>query len=525
MAKKHTIFALIVSLALLFHPSPVTALDPCGVPDIPIPQPSLDTNVLIGFIAIVADYIDTLDPPYTIRVVMAVTQSWWEAIVAYTPNSQGLMLLGSLRRPAAEGTIHNKNVALAFATYRVAIYLLPEMEGELTGFMVGALQLDVADTHTNFGADALQNAIAVGNRAAAATIDYLNNDGFNQRGTDGQQYHGFKYDDYTDYEPVNTHKQLCDPDRFQPNTFTSNDRKNVLGVQKHITPHARFTKPFGFQSPNEFILPARSAAYAKPGPKRDEYIAQAQQVVDYVANLTEQDKMEAEHFNSKIRSLGYSLLFIAGTKNFSLEQFIEYDFVTSKALWDGVIVAWSKKISIDSVRPKTAVHFLFGNQNIQGWGGPNKGTVWMRGSEWNSYLYTMPHSEYPSGSTCFCAAYAQVSRRYLGEETYGYSTTYQPGCSRIEPGKPVNPVTITTATWTEFVNRCARSRVISGTHFWGAIESAKTVCTPIGDLVYEEFLQYKNGLKTEPFDPLDRDTFVPGHTTVNIPSKTCKKKD
>jgi hypothetical protein len=35
-------------------------------------------------------------------------------------------------------------------------------------------------------------------------------------------------------------------------------------------------------------------------------------------------------------------------------------------------------------------------------------------SQYNSYLRTMPHADYPSGTACICAAWATFTERYLG---------------------------------------------------------------------------------------------------------------
>jgi hypothetical protein len=231
--------------------------------------------------------------------------------------------------------------------------------------------------------------------------------------------------------------------------------------------------------------------------------------------LTDAQKLTAEHFNSKIRSLGHSLFFIAATRGFNLDQWVEYDFVTSLALWDALVYAWSKKVKFDLVRPVTAIKKLYGDTTISGWGGPGKGVVSLKGREWSSYLYTMPHSEYPSGSTCFCAAFAQVSRRYLGSDAYGYFVDFPVGSSIIEPGvTPSQPVHLEWATWTDLVNECGKSRKYAGVHFESSIANAKGPCTIVGDRAYNRFLTFLNGTNPGPVNPADRDPV----SSIRIPS-------
>ncbi|HEX7280874.1 MAG TPA: hypothetical protein VF239_02380 [Vicinamibacterales bacterium] len=114
----------------------------------------------------------------------------------------------------------------------------------------------------------------------------------------------------------------------------------------------------------------------------------------------------------------------------------------------------------------------------------------MPATEWRSYLNTGNHPEYPSGSSCFCAAYAQASRRYFGTDTFGWAVPVPAGSSVIEPG--VTPATDITlgpwATFTEFENECSRSRVWGGVHFTAATVEGQAMCRPAGDLAFE-FLQ------------------------------------
>ncbi len=109
------------------------------------------------------------------------------------------------------------------------------------------------------------------------------------------------------------------------------------------------------------------------------------------------------------------------------------------------------------------------------------------GREWKSYIRTMPHQDYISGSSCFCAAQFQFLRRYFNSDDFGFSFTIPKGGSVIEPGiTPAMNVTLGPyATMTDYVNTCAESRLIGGVHFRAAIREGVKVCTPIGDEAYE----------------------------------------
>jgi hypothetical protein len=64
------------------------------------------------------------------------------------------------------------------------------------------------------------------------------------------------------------------------------------------------------------------------------YKAQADEVLDVLTNLTDRQKMTAELFNNKIRSLGFSAVFAA---------------------FDTRIVVWNEKFRWDTVRRFSAV--------------------------------------------------------------------------------------------------------------------------------------------------------------------------
>ena len=209
------------------------------------------------------------------------------------------------------------------------------------------------------------------------------------------------------------------------------------------------------------------------------------------ASLTDYQKMVAELFDNKISGLGFSALFIALSRGMSLDEFVHYDFLTNVAAFDGGIATWKEKVRHDAVRPASAIRHLYRNRRITGWAGPGRGVVDdLPGVEWRSYLNTGNHPEYPSGSSCFCAAHAQASRRYLGSDAFGWSVPVLAGSSVIEPG--VTPATDLTLgpwnTFTEFEDDCSRSRVWGGVHFVAATTEGQKMCRPIGDLAFE-FLQ------------------------------------
>ena len=73
------------------------------------------------------------------------------------------------------------------------------------------------------------------------------------------------------------------------------------------------------------------------------------------AGLTDYQKMVAELFDDKFRSLGFSALFLLQSRGLSLEQFVHLDFLLNLAVFDTGIAVWKEKFRFDAVRPFTAI--------------------------------------------------------------------------------------------------------------------------------------------------------------------------
>ena len=58
------------------------------------------------------------------------------------------------------------------------------------------------------------------------------------------------------------------------------------------------------------------------------------------------------------------------------------------------------QVHFDAIRPISAIRYTYGDNPITAWLGPGKGTGTTTGNGYRSYLRTMQHSDYPSGSGC-----------------------------------------------------------------------------------------------------------------------------
>lgn len=415
------------------------------------------------------------DATLVLRSTTLITNAWFDAIAPYHPSAVGVYSrLG--RRPPGERTNRNRNTAILYSSYRILNSLLPRRNNVWRN-MLTSVGLDPDDAQTN-----LTNAVGIGNRAGNAVAAVRERDGMNQLGDEGgRAFNRRPYADYTNYKPVNTADRLLFPSRWQPNITDSGN--GIFQSQQFVTPQMRLTLPFSYDDPNAFRapFPHKSQIYNFIAYKR-----QADEVLEASANLTDEQKMIAELFNNKITSLGFSALFASQTNNLTLEEFVQYDFLTNIASFDTAIAVWNEKVRYDAVRPFSAVRFLYGNNLVRAWGGVGRGTVNIKGNEWRGYLNVADHAEYPSGSAAFCGAHAQSSRLFLGSDNLGWSIPIPQGSSFIEPGiTPAADIVLNFATWTEFEEDCGLSRLWGGVHFRSSLTAGHDIGRQIGNAAFQ----------------------------------------
>lgn len=496
--------AAMVSIVLGCSDQPVSA--PSVEGDTATTKQALDTPTGFDFDNgnIVAEYIiGTLSPILSgpngvvtggdasiiLNVTTTLTAGWFDAVAPYSATMVGVHSQIP-RRPAAEGaTERNRNIANMYVAHRMLNVLLPQHKASWRA-MLSSKGLDPDNKSMD-----LTTPAGIGNYAAQAVLDARARDGLNRDGDEtGRKYNRKMYEDYTGYEPVNSPFELKDPSRWQPKVITKGN--GLFQIQKYVTPQWGLTKPYSFPRKDlkKYRVPEPTNSDYKKN--RAGYKAQADEVLAASANLTDQKKMLVEFFNHKNQSLGRSAEFIRQRDGLTVEQFIQYEFLINMAAFDGGIAVWSEKTRFDTVRPWTAIKFLYEKKKLRAWGGVGKGTVDdITGDEWESYINPVgDHPEYPSGSSCFCAATAQAARRWTGTDQFGWSVVRAAGSSVIEPGiTPATDVTMQFDTWSGWVRECADSRVNGGVHFRSAVEASLPVCTAIADRAYEFIMPYVNG--------------------------------
>ena len=440
----------------------------------------------------------TLGPPMVARALAIVHTCIYDAWAAYDNQAVGTQLGASLRRPHKEHTLANKNEAISFAAYRAAVDLLPGDKVKVFDPLMAQLGYDINNTSMNTSTPA-----GIGNTACAAVLAFRHGDGSNQLGTladTGVTPPVLPYTDYTDYVPVNKPttvpvsdgsqlgtanflSTVIDPNHWQPLTYCPSAAGCPPGAV--VTPKfvgAQWFKviPFALTSADQFLPLIESFGPAlydtAAGKPSAAYLQQATDVLALSAGLTDEQKMIAEYWangpHSELPPGHWDLFarFVSARDHHTVDQDVKMFFALTNAIFDAGIACWSAKRHFDSVRPVTAIPFLFHGQQVQAWGGPGKGTVAMDGSQWIPYQLstfpTPPFPEFMSGHSTFSAAGAEILKLFTHSDNFGDSVTFAPGSSVTEPGfTPKQSVTLHWATFTDAANEAGISRRYGGIHF------------------------------------------------------------
>ena len=376
------------------------------------------------------------------------------------------------RRPVSEsGSNYYSNIAVMYAVYHSMLEMAP-YRTEQWRQMMRSVNLNPDNFTEN-----LASVAGIGHVAARNVLDARRHDGFNHFGNETP---GFPFMDTTGFVPVNTGLEVHDPSRWQP-LLTRQGRNGVYTVQNFVTPQYSVTEPYSDIDPRDYrVDPPSDSNYAD----LEAYTAQVDKVLELSATLTDGRKMLVEFFDLKARDIILS----PTTKNVDdTIKFVQLGFLLHMAQFDAGIVIWQEKLRYDAVRPITAIRYLYGDELVTAWGGPGRGTAELPASQWVSYVQNADHSDYPSATTAFCAAYAQAFRRYSGtEDTESFTTALRPGSSVIEPvTTPATNVTIKFKTWTEYEETCGESRLWGGVHFRPSVEASLEIGGAFGDSAYD----------------------------------------
>jgi hypothetical protein len=456
------------------------------------------------------------------RAIAIVHTCMYDAWAAYDEKANGTELSGALRRPSTERTHANKERAISYAAYRALTDLLPGDTESVYKPLMKQLGYDPNDNSID-----IETPTGIGNVACAAVLEYRHHDKSNQLGdmagtpeeaapfeAQSKQGGGLKanatgpYSDWTGYVPVNSPGTVparpsfvkpLNPEHWQPLTYV--DTSGSLVLQGFVGAQWCYVTPFAMSKGEQF----RSAM--EPGPAKygsPEYERQALELIDLSANLTDRQKMIAEYWSDgpgTEQPPGHWLRLaesVSKRDHHSLDDDVKMFFALSNAMMDAGIAAWDAKRVYDSVRPVTAISFLFRDKKIHAWGGPDRGTIEMDGSQWIPYqpatFPTPPFPDFVSGHSAYSAAAARILNLWTGSDRFGYSAELSKGSSRIEPGiTPHETIVLKWETFSDAADEAGISRRYGGIHFRRADLMGRVLGRVVADSAWAKAQSYFAG--------------------------------
>jgi hypothetical protein len=442
-------------------------------------------------------------PTIAARALAVIHTAIYDAWAAYDPvavdTRQRLRVNPDLRQPAAERTVANKNKAVSFAAYTALVDLFPAQQAAFTQQMAKlfppAFPTDPPDNST---------PAMVGTTAAQAVLEFRHQDGANQLNN---------YADDTGYAATNSWDTLADkidPDHWQslclplpPPGATSCSGE----VQTFLTPFWAKVTPFALTRPDQFRPPGPYTYRGADGKPSGKYVDQVNKITQYSKQLDDTRKTIAGYWEDgpgTVTPPGHWNVFaqwVAARDANTVDKDARLFFALNNALLDASISAWDAKRTWDSVRPITAVRWLYRDKTIQAWGGPYKGPSYIKGQDWLPYQpgddLSPPYAEYASAHSTFSMAAAEVLTGFTGRGNFELKVPIAAGESKVEPGAV--PAKAITLSWTNFryaAEQAGLSREYAGVNFERGDKDARAAGASVGKNAWAKAQTYFNGTAT-----------------------------
>lgn len=418
-------------------------------------------------------------PTVTSRYLALVFVSMFDAWTRYNEKAVPVYLHDVERRPTNEQKEQNKETAVSYAAYRALCEYYFSDTSMLRNYMIG------------FGYDPDNHSTdpstpeGIGNLAAAAVIEARRNDGSNQYGAEvGSE--GNPYFDYSKYQPVNTPDESKQIERWQPKYFA--DEKGGKFAPACLTPFWNRVKPVALASADQF----------RPGPPpaigSEQLKQEVKEVVDMQAHMTDEQKALVEFMRdgpSSVQQAGHWLRFaqlVSARDRHNLDEDVKMFFLTEVTAMDAFIACWDAKMHYDFARPYALVHYFYKDQDIRGWGGPDKGIVVMKGQDWRPYspetFVCPPFPAYVSGHSTVSGGCSEVLKLFTGSDYFGQEERRVPGIL-TEIHNLGDTVTISLPTFTQTAELAGISRVLGGYHIQSDNLEGLKLGRKVGQAVWE----------------------------------------
>lgn len=459
----------------------------------------------------------------------------------------------------AENTAADKEKAMSFAAYKVLAELFPDQKDLFDTIMEDRLGYQLGD-------DGSREA-AIGIDAAEDLMAARRTDGSNQLG-------GYTGDTYTPVNP--SPREINDIARWTPENVPI-DPEDGSPEQSFLTPHLLEVESFALpetadgDTDYDALLPpppqpffaegyedstldfdAKTITLSKPvsiggvdyaegeaidvsrsliGRVINEgFIAQAEEVVAFSANLTDEHKIIAEFWEDGGGTAfppGTFMVFaqfVSARDEHTLDQDAKLFLAMGNAVFDAGIATWQAKVEYDYARPVRVIRDLgelglIGEQGvdeltgepgfvIDAFGGfdPDTGVGLGTRTILAENFVTFqrpgadpspPFAEYTSGHSAFSAAGAQVLRMFTGSDEFGGSLAFAVASTQFETGVPAEETLLEWETFTAAADEAGLSRRYGGIHFKDGDLNGRDFGSVVGAEAFKLAQSFINGEATD----------------------------
>ncbi len=260
------------------------------------------------------------------------------------------------------------------------------------------------------------------------------------------------------------------------------------------------------------------------------FIEQAERVVEYSANLDEEQKLISEFWEDAGGTPfppGTSMTFgqfVSARDDHTLDQDAQMFLALGNAVFDAGIAAWATKVETDYTRPVRAIRELGELGLIGEWGadaitgeegyvieafagfdpltGESRGTQTILAENFTTYQRPFtdpspPFAEYVSGHSTFSAAGAEVLKHFTGSDEFGASAIFPPGSAQFDDTLPTDEIILEWATFSEAADEAGLSRLYGGIHFEDGDMNGRALGREVGASVAELAQSFIDGTATD----------------------------
>ncbi|MEM7076686.1 MAG: DUF6851 domain-containing protein [Pseudomonadota bacterium] len=506
-------------------------------------------------------------PTVAARAYSMLHTAMYDAWSAYDATATYVSLDAEGDNVETTGTDADKEKAMSFAAITVLRALFPDMEELYVEVMQERLGFSLSDDgslEAQIGIDAAEDLLAL-----------RDSDGSNQAGG---------YTDTTGYTPVNPNpSEINDITRWTPENVPIDPDDDTDVEQSFLTPQWQNVEGFALPedgagdtvfddvrpvAPQPFFTAAFADATLDFAGKQivlgsdavidgvsysagetvavskdligevinEAFITQAEEVVEFSANLDDEDKIIAEFWEDGGGTAfppGTSLAFaqfVSARDGNTIDDDAKLFFLMGNAVNDAGIATWEAKVFYDYVRPVRAIRDLgelgligemgvdantgetgyvieaFGGFNEDGTG---RGTQTILAENFVTFQLpngnpSPPFAEYTSGHSAFSASGAEILKLFTGSDDFGGSVTFEPDTLIFEDGVPELETTLSWETFTDAADEAGLSRLYGGIHFDEGDVNGRQLGREVADATFDLAQSFFDGSATD----ADRPFFV-----------------